>query len=131
MDFKNYLMNISIFALVPLWRQSNKKENQEDLRNRIMRPLEITNQNHLLTIAFPPIGNGLFGFYSDLRGTIMLQTMRDFISKSSNLSLKIIHVVDNNIRQVKPSLELCWQIIREIIYAEGFVTFYSFILLNI
>ena len=29
----------------------------------------------------------------------MLQTMRDFITKNSNSSLKITHVVVNNIRQ--------------------------------
>ena len=95
-------MNISIYiALVPLWRHSNKEKNQEDLENGIMRALELAKQNNLLTIAFPPLGNGVFGFSTDLCGTIMLQTMRDFIRKNSNSSLKIIHVVVKNIRQVK------------------------------
>ena len=93
-------MNISIYiALVSLWRHSNKEKNQDDAR--IMRALELAKQNNLLTIAFPPLGNGVFGFSTDLCGTIMLQTMRDFIRKNSNSSLKIIHVVVNNIRQVK------------------------------
>ena len=66
-----------------------------------MRALKIANQNNLLAIAFPPLGNGVFGFSVDLCATIMLQTMNDFINKYSNSSLKIIRVVVNNIRQVK------------------------------
>ena len=97
-DFKDHFMDISIYiALVSLWRHSNKDKNQEDAR--IMRALELAQQNNLLTIAFPPLGNGVFGFSTDLCGTIMLQTMRDFITKNSNSSLKIIHVAVNNIRQ--------------------------------
>ena len=106
-DFKDHFMNISIYiALVPLWRHSIKEKNQKDLENRIMQALKIANQNNLLTIAFPPLGNGVFGFAIDLCATIMLQTMRDFINKNSNSSLKILRVVVNNIRQVKGSLEL-------------------------
>ena len=66
-----------------------------------MQALEIANQNNLLTIAFPPLGNGVFGFSIDLCATIMLQTMGDFINKNSNSSLKIIRVVVKNIQQVK------------------------------
>ena len=66
-----------------------------------MRALKIANQNNLLAIAFPPLGNEVFGFSIDLCATIMLQTMNDFINKYSNSSLKIIRVVVNNIRQVK------------------------------
>ena len=95
-------MNISIYiALVLLWRHSNKEKNQEILENGIMQALELTKQSNLLAIAFPPLGNGVFGFSADLCGTIILQTMGDFIRKNSNSSLKIIHVVVNNIRQVK------------------------------
>ena len=101
-DFKDHFMNISIYiALVPLWRHSNKEKNQEDLENGIMWALKIANQNNLLKIAFPPLGNGVRGFSIDLYATIMLQTMKNFINKNSNSSLKIIHVVVNNIRQVK------------------------------
>ena len=106
-DFKDHFMNISIYiALVPLWRHSIKEKNKKDLEDGIMQALKIANQNNLLTLAFPPLGNGVFGFSIDLCATIMLQTMRDFINKNSNSSLKIIRVVVNNIRQVKGSLEL-------------------------
>ena len=76
-DFKDHFMNISIYiALVPLCRHSNKEKNQEDLENGIMQALKIANQNNFLTIAFPPLGNGVFGFTIDLCATIMLQTMK-------------------------------------------------------
>ena len=76
-DFKDHFMNISIYiALVPLSRHSNKEKNQEDLENGIMQALKIANQNNFLTIAFPPLGNGVFGFTIDLCATIMLQTMK-------------------------------------------------------
>ena len=55
--------------------------------------LEIANQNNLLAIAFPPFRNGVFGFFTDLCATIMLQTMRNFINKNSNSSLKIIRQI--------------------------------------
>ena len=43
-DFKHHFINISIyFALVPLYRHSNKVKNQEDMENEIMRALEIAN----------------------------------------------------------------------------------------
>ena len=93
-------MNISVYiALVSLWRHSNKGKNQDDAR--IMRALELAKQNNRLTIAFPPLGNGVFGFSTDLCGRMMLQAIRDFIRNNSNSSPKIIHVVVNNIRQVK------------------------------
>ena len=74
-------MNISlvfIIALVPLWRHSNKEKCQEDLENGIMRALEIANQNNLLTIAFPPLRNGVFSFSIDLCATIILQNDEGF-----------------------------------------------------
>ena len=60
----------------------------------------------------------------------MVQTMRDFITKNSNLSLKIVCVAVNNIQQVKMFTKLSWQIICDIC-AEEFLIFYCFILLNI
>ena len=84
-------MNISI----------SKEKNQEDLENVIMRALKIANQNNLLAIALPPLRNRVFGFFIDLCATIMLPTMKNFINKNSNSSLKIILVVVSNIRQVK------------------------------
>ena len=45
-------MNILVYiALIPLWCHSNKEKNQEDLKNGIMRALEIANHNNLLTIT--------------------------------------------------------------------------------
>ena len=83
-------MNVLIYiALVPLWRHSNNEKNQEDLENGMMRALEPANQNNVLAIAFPLPGNGVFGFSTDLCATIMLQTMRNFINKNSNSSLKL------------------------------------------
>ena len=100
-------MNILIYiALIPLWHHSNKEKNQEDLKNGIMRALEIANHNNLLTITVPSIGNVVFGFSTDLCAIIMLQTMRDFINKNSNSSLKIIRAVVNNIRQVKTFIRI-------------------------
>ena len=69
--------------------------------NGIMRALEKAIQNNLLKIAFPPLANGVLGFSTDMCATIMLRTMRDFITKNSHLLLKIIHVVVNNIQQTK------------------------------
>ena len=63
-----------------------------------MRALEITNQNNLLTIPFPALANGAFGFSTDMCATTMLRIMRDFITKNSNLSLKSIRITVNNIK---------------------------------
>lgn len=109
---------------------SDEKKNQEDLKNGIRQALVITKQNNLLSIAFLPLVNGAFGFSTDMRATIMVQTMRDFITKNSNLSLKIVCVAVNNIQQVKMFTKLSWQIICDIC-AEEFLIFYCFILLNI
>ena len=125
-NFKNHFINILIFiifiTLLPLLSHSNKKS-QEDLKNGIMRALEIRNQNNLLAIAFPALANGVFGLSVNMRATIMLQTMRDFITENSNSSLKIIRVIVSNIRRVKTFT----RIICDIICAEEFILFYSFI----
>ena len=98
--------------------------------NGIMRALEKAIQNNLLKIAFPPLANGVFGLSTDMCATIMLQTMRDFITKNSHLLLKIIHVVINNIQQTKKcSLVLWWQMICYITCAKEFIIFYSYILM--
>ena len=54
-----------------------------------MRALEINNLSTLV--------NRVFGFITDMRATIMLQTMRDFIIKNSYFSLNIICAVAINI----------------------------------
>ena len=66
-----------------------------------MRALELAKQKNLLTTAFPTLGNEVFSFSTDLCGTIMLQTMRDFIRKNSNSLQNIMHAVVNKIRKVK------------------------------
>ena len=91
----------------------------------------MANQNNLLTIAFPPLGNKVFGFSTDFCATVMLQTTRDFINKNTNLSLKIIRAVVNNIWQVKTFTRIMVAINCEIICEEEFTIFCSFILLNI
>ena len=75
-DFRNNFIDIlNYIALVPLWSNSNKDKNQEDLKNGIIKALKITNQNNLLTIAFPPLGNGVFGFSTDLCATNQVRTL--------------------------------------------------------
>ena len=66
-----------------------------------MRASEITNQNNLLTVAFPALANGVLGFSTDMCATVMLRMMRDFITKNFNLLLKIIRIIVNNNRLVK------------------------------
>ena len=85
-------MNILSYIAFSLRRHSNKEKNQENLINGTMQALKIT---------FPPLPNGVFGFYTDMCATKMLQTVIHFINKNSYLLLKIIRVVVNNIRQVK------------------------------
>ena len=77
-------MNILIYiALIPLWRHSNKKKNQEDLKNGIMRALEIANHNNLLTITVSSIGNVVFWFLHRFVYDNNAANMRDFINKNS------------------------------------------------
>ena len=66
-----------------------------------MQALGITIQNNPLTIAFSPLGKGVFGSSTDLCAIIMLQTMSDFITQDNNSSLKIIRAVANNIQEIK------------------------------
>ena len=120
-DFKDHFMNISIYiALVPLWCHSSKEKsrrsgkwNNANIKNS--KPKQSFNNN------FSPLGNGVFGFSIDLCATIMLQTMRRFINKNSNSSLKIIRVVVSNIRQVKAFTRIMmennlWDYLRRAIY---------------
>ena len=83
-------MNISVYiTLVTLWSHINEEKNQEDLKNGINRSIRNDKPKQSFNNSFPPPVNGVFGFSTDMCTTIMLRMMRDFISKNSNLLIKI------------------------------------------
>ena len=57
-------------------------------------------QSNLLTMAFLPLANGVFGFSTDVCGNNAANNER-IITKNSNLWLEIIGLDVNNIQQVK------------------------------
>ena len=77
------------------------KRKIKNLKNGIIRNNEPKN---LLLITFPRLGNKVFGFFIYLCATIMLQTMRDFISKHSLFLLLSIMF-----EKEKCSKDLRWQ----------------------
>ena len=78
---------------------SDEKKNQEDLKNGITQGLGITNKKKI-NDSFPAwkwYNWFLHRFYV----TIMLRTMRFFVIKNANLSLRVIRVTVKNTQQVK------------------------------
>lgn len=67
-------------AVGPVWSGGNKGE-AELLRSAYLECLELAVEHHCLSVAFPAISTGVYGYPMDQAAEIALTTVKDFISE--------------------------------------------------
>ena len=73
-----------IHAVGPVWRDGKENED-EKLGNATLNSLKLADKNNLMSIAFPAISAGIFGFPTDRCAKIMLSTIIDYLNRESRL----------------------------------------------
>lgn len=87
-----------IHTVGPVW--NNGTENEEELlRSCYLTSLQLANEHHIKTIAFPSISTGAYRFPFDKAATIAYQTITDFLMKNS--SIDKIYLVCYNEKDLK------------------------------
>jgi O-acetyl-ADP-ribose deacetylase (regulator of RNase III) len=93
-----------IHTVGPVWRGGDKKES-ELLASCYYECLKIAEERNLITIAFPAISCGAYGFPLSAAATIAITTVFSFLQK--NTTLKVIFACFNE--EVKNELEQALQ----------------------
>lgn len=84
-----------IHTVGPIWYGGDRDE-YDLLASCYQKSLEIAKNNNLMTIAFPGISTGVYGFPKELAATIAINETRRFLSRNS-LPEKVIFVAfDDN-----------------------------------
>jgi O-acetyl-ADP-ribose deacetylase len=76
-----------VHAVGPRYGEGNE---DEKLRQATLNSLHRANEKNLVSIAFPAISTGIFGFPKDRCARIMLSTVRDYLSKETTTLERII-----------------------------------------
>lgn len=79
-----------IHTVGPVWNGGRNNEEQL-LANAYFNSLKLALQNNILSIAFPNISTGIYGFPKNKAATIALNTVKDFI-KTKNTIKEILFV---------------------------------------
>lgn len=79
-----------IHTVGPVWRGGNNEE-VEKLRSCYDSSLRLAIKHQCITVAFPNISTGIYGFPKKEAATIAVNTVYDFLS-NDNLLVKIIFV---------------------------------------
>lgn len=79
-----------IHTVGPIWRGGNSNEN-ELLRSCYQTSLELAIENNILTIAFPNISTGIYGFPKQEAARIAINTVIDFLTNNSQID-KVVFV---------------------------------------
>ena len=79
-----------IHTVGPVWSQS-KSDADELLANAYRNSLKLAVENKVKTIAFPNISTGIYHFPKDKAAEIAINTVKDFLSKHTEIE-KVIFV---------------------------------------
>jgi len=79
-----------IHAVGPVWGEGDE---QAKLEAAIRGSLRLADQLGLVSIAFPAISTGIFGFPKTLAAKVILSTIQDYFTQNSTSSLKLIRLV--------------------------------------
>ncbi|MBQ6262707.1 MAG: macro domain-containing protein [Clostridia bacterium] len=87
-----------IHAVGPVWRGGERGE-PEQLYGAYRRSLELARENGCLSIGFPLISAGIFGYPADLAWRVALRACRDFLDEGNRVDV-VFAVIDDGILQI-------------------------------
>ena len=79
-----------IHTVGPIWQGGNSQE-PDLLENAYKNSLRIARENGLLSVAFPNISTGIYGFPKKLAADIAVKTTQDFL-KHQNIDMEVTFV---------------------------------------
>ncbi|WGK68349.1 O-acetyl-ADP-ribose deacetylase [Candidatus Haliotispira prima] len=81
-----------IHAVGPIW-QDGKHDEEQRLTDVYLRCLELAQEHHFESIAFPNISTGVYGFPKKKAATIALSVARDFFTQRTNVQINKLYFV--------------------------------------
>lgn len=82
-----------IHAVGPVWRGGESGE-EEDLASAVQSALTLANEHKLVSISFPAISSGIFGFPKKLCAQVILEAVGEFFQKHPDASVKEVNLVN-------------------------------------
>ena len=70
-----------IHTVGPVWKDGNKNE-EELLANAYRNSMKVADENDLMSISFPNISTGIYGFPKDKAAQIAIKTVKSFLNNS-------------------------------------------------
>ena len=65
------------------------------LRQAVKSAIQISEENNIRKLAFPPMGTGFYGIPLDLCAQVMLEEIKNHLNRNSQLEEVVICVLDN------------------------------------
>jgi O-acetyl-ADP-ribose deacetylase (regulator of RNase III) len=69
-------------------------DEETKLKNATLNSLKVAEENKLMSITFPAISTGIFGFPLDACARIMLTTTRDYLTDNTNIKHVVFALFD-------------------------------------
>jgi O-acetyl-ADP-ribose deacetylase (regulator of RNase III) len=79
-----------IHAVGPVW---GSEEEENKLSQAIRSSLELAEKLELVSIAFPPISTGIFGYPKDKAAVVFLDTIQDYFRQKSQSKISLVRLV--------------------------------------
>ncbi|KAK3094887.1 hypothetical protein FSP39_007507 [Pinctada imbricata] len=82
-----------VHAVAPVWQ--NGRNNEEDyLREAVMKSMEEGSNRQLKSIAFPALSTGVFGYPARQATRVIVEALRDFFRECQDSSVDMVYLCD-------------------------------------
>lgn len=78
-----------IHAVGPVWGEGNE---DEKLRTAVSKTIQLADELEVSSIAFPAISTGIFKFPKERAAGVILNTIGDYLSQSSDTGIKVVRI---------------------------------------
>lgn len=82
-----------IHAVGPVWQNGTNQE-EEYLREAVIKSLEVTSEKRLTSIAFPALCTGVFGYPMREATRVIVVAVRDFFKENLGTPVEAVYLCD-------------------------------------